>query len=183
MACIHAHGSLSPCQIHSKLVCWVQGLSQTAWSYGKLLVPAPALMSAAVQAAARPDSGWKSRDFSDLLWGCARLGHLQPAAAFQEVAALICTALQEHPGEPVPNRALLRARHCLKLMSRAFWPQVKGQNARLISAVAIDAGRPLHAQAFSIAGCTLSSAHLCAMSCSKFIGSVCIVIVLMPSGS
>ena len=71
-----------------------QGLAQTVWSYGKLCVPAPQLTLAAVSAAAAPDSGWKIRDYVDLMWGCARLGQVEPHSAFTALGRDICAALQ-----------------------------------------------------------------------------------------
>ena len=63
------------------------------WSYGKLGVPAPRLVSAALRAATAPGSEWKLRDLVDLLWGCARLGHTQPHEAFEALGRRACAAL------------------------------------------------------------------------------------------
>ena len=86
--------------VDSKNVCslmkaYMQGLAQTVWSYGKLGQPAPRLMTLAVAAAAAAsgDGLWNMRDIVDLLWGCARLGHMQPFEAFQTLSDQICAIL------------------------------------------------------------------------------------------
>lgn len=80
----------------------MQGLAQTVWSYGKLGVPAPHLLKAAVKAATTPNSGWKMRDLVDMLWGCARLNHTEPPEAFAALSTQLCIMLKDAGEDTIP---------------------------------------------------------------------------------
>ena len=76
----------------------MQGLAQTVHSFGKLEQPADRLCTLAVAAAVTPDSQWKTRDWVDLLWGCARLKHFLHPDSVQALEAMICQILRGSGG-------------------------------------------------------------------------------------